>query len=199
ATAKNGLSGASDDVIHINGGRDIPVEQNYIHDPIDNSDHNDGIQSQASDGLQIVRNTFTFTHSNPVGPNQAIIIGRTGPPSPDLVTNTLISGNLIHHWPGIGIIIDGTSNTDVVNNTVWDGYQGFTITGIGASANTGVSVWNNIFSTLSVDPGSPPPGTCAHNVVSERLQSGICQTDARTADPQFLDHQNYYLGQNSPA
>ena len=61
----------------------------------------------------------------------------------------MISGNLIHHWPGVAIILDGTANTDVVNNTAWDGYQGFTLAGGGGFyANTGVRVWNNIFQTV---------------------------------------------------
>jgi hypothetical protein len=195
----NDLSQSSEDMIHVNCGRNITVMHNYIHDPVDNADHNDGIQSQASDGLQIIRNTFTFTHSNPNGPNQGIILGRTGPPSDDLVTNTLVSGNLIHHWPGIGIILDGTQDTDVVNNTVWDGYQGFTLTGTAAFANTGVRVWNNIFSTLYLDPGSRAADTCAHNLVGERLQNGVCQTDARTGNPHFVNARTYLLQPDSPA
>jgi hypothetical protein len=195
----NDLSGSSEDMIHVNCARNVTVEHNYIHDPVDNSDHNDGIQSQASDGLQIIRNTFTFTHHYPDGPNQAIILGRTGPPSDDQVTNSLVSGNLIHHWAGIGIILDGTENTSVVNNTVWDGYQGFTLTGTGQYANTGVEIWNNIFSTLYNDPGTPAADMCAHNLVGERLQAGVCQTDARTGDPDFVNRQTYLLAPGSPA
>jgi hypothetical protein len=201
--ADNRFTRASEDLIHVNCARDVRVVHNYLHDPVDNDDHNDGIQSQASDGLRILRNTFTFTKANPDGPNQAIILGRTGPPSPDLVTHSTVSGNLIHHWPGIPIILAGTDDTTVVNNTAWDSgpesNQGLTITGSGDFANSGLQVWNNILGTVWVDPGSTTPTVCDHNLLQLAPQQGICSDELRVADPRFADHAGYLLRRTSPA
>ncbi|HEY3614116.1 MAG TPA: right-handed parallel beta-helix repeat-containing protein [Gaiellales bacterium] len=200
----NRLTRASEDLIHVNCARNVSIVHNYLHDPIDNDDHNDGVQSQASDGLRIVRNTFTFTRPNPDGPNQAIILGRTGPDSPDLVTHSTISGNLIHHWPGIPIILAGTDDTVVVQNTAWDSGedddQGLTSSaGSDGFANTGLRIWNNILGQVWVDPGASAPVLCQHDILQVAPQPGICGDDLRIVDPRFADHADYLLRTTSPA
>ena len=72
----NDLAGSSQDVIHVDGAVDMTIEHNWIHDPVDSVEHNDGVQSQHSSNLRIVRNTFSWTSVPPRGgPNQAIMLG----------------------------------------------------------------------------------------------------------------------------
>jgi hypothetical protein len=98
------------------------VEHNFIHDPVDNGIHNDGIQSQRSDGLTITRNTISFQSVAPYdGPNQGIILNEDCTLPNGLVTNSVISNNLIAHWnAGRPVELSGVNGVKVVNNTLLD-------------------------------------------------------------------------------
>src|SRR5262249_30821534 len=66
--------GARGDLIHIDGADDLIVEHNYLHDPIDTSDHNDAFQAQRANNWRVLRNTITWTTVPQAwGPNQGMM------------------------------------------------------------------------------------------------------------------------------
>jgi hypothetical protein len=206
--ADNNLSGAYGDEIQVNGGRGVTVAQNQVHDLQWSEAHNDGIQAIASDRLRIVRNMFfSTTYSGSGGPDQGIILGHSDPLQGNRrVTNTAVVSNLIHHWPGIPIILAGTANTEVVNNTAYDsGHRGewsaFHMTAKDRPSefqNTGVEIWNNIFNRMTVDDGSSQVLYCGYNLVWPG-RGDPCGSRLLTADPRFLDHVAYRPRAGSPA
>jgi chitodextrinase len=203
------VSGAAEDDFHIDGAQTMRIEHNFIHDPIDNSDHNDGVHSQRSDQLTITRNTFSFQSVAPYdGPNQGIILG-ANPTFPGRVTNTVISNNVIAHWNGgRPLILSGTTSTQVVNNTFVDdgpgaNYASITLNAQFASSgsdfqNNDAEIWNNIVNKIYIDSGAAGPAFCDTNLVTNP-QSGMSGTNVITADPQFIDRTTYALGSASPA
>jgi Right handed beta helix region len=163
------LSGSTGDLVQIVGGRGVTFRHNFFHDPQDNpDDHVDGIQSIASDGLQVVGNWFTESAKGATGPNQAIILGRADPYNEVLtVRRSYVVNNLISGWRGSGILLAGTQTTWVANNTSmpYSGQSGFVIadknpneSGGTAEAwyNTDLRVWNNIFNKVSTDSETAP-------------------------------------------
>ncbi len=204
------LSGATEDNFHIDGVRNMTIEHNRIHDPIDNGDHNDGIQSQRSDQLTITRNTFSF-ESVPAGqggPNQGMMIGMQ--PNDGAITNTVISDNLIAHWNGgRPLILSGSDATTVVNNTFVDSGTGVTDPSITLNAqyasqwgpqfqDTHLEIWNNIVNKIYVDAGATGPSFCDTNLVTNP-QSGMSGANVITGDPKFVDNLRYALSPTSPA
>jgi parallel beta-helix repeat protein len=189
------------DIVQIDGVRNMTLEDNYIHDPAVNSDHNDGIQSTASDGLKIQRNIFTAR--GVAGPDQGIILGHADPGDPygyRKVTNTEVVNNLVHHWRGLGIVLGGTDATSVVNNTAYhngDGtWAGFTMSAKNNPSvyqNVGAKLANNIFNRMSVGSRSVRPTIETHNLV----RSGGSGTSLLTGDPLFSA--GYRLKFTSPA
>jgi parallel beta-helix repeat protein len=199
------LTGASADNVQIGGGRDITLGHNYIHDPLENSDHNDGVQAIASDGLKLVGNTVSTPASPAVGgPDQGILLGRADPPEADrLVENSVVVNNLVHHWRGIGIMLAGTDNTLVANNTAyangtdgtWSGLSLVSKNNPADFANTRVRVVNNVLNRMSVANGSERPEVEEFNLVRE----GGAGTALLTSDPQFVDGASLNLRATSPA
>lgn len=159
----NDLGGAVGDNIQITGATDVLIAQNYIHDPADNTDHNDGIQLLGAQRVRITQNTLT-THGGCCLGDQGIIIsaaraaGGTTSTVPDpylKVSNTTVDHNLIHHWRGTGIAVDGTLNTTITRNTSWDNFSSASTTskiglliGTTLGPNTGIVVDGNILQTV---------------------------------------------------
>jgi hypothetical protein len=190
------LSGSTSDLVQVVGGRDVALRQNFLHDPADNpNDHVDGIQSVASDGLEIVANSFTEPAEGATGFNQAIILGRADPFHATLaVRNSYVANNLIYGWRGSGILLAGTTDTWVVNNTAmpYSGQSGFvTVTkspstsGGTAEAwhNTNLRVWNNVFNKVQADSGPGPVFNSNNSVVEARIPYG---ENPSMGDPGFL-------------
>jgi hypothetical protein len=200
---RSDLSGGRIDVVQVGAGRDLTFEDNFIHDPQANADHNDGIQVIAADGVRILRNTFTAP--GPAGPDQAIIVGHMDPVDPlRRAANVRIENNLVHHWRGHGLILAGVDGADVVNNTIYDSgsdgkYASFNMSSKNDPANFAnarVRVWNNIFYRMTVSAGSSRPALESHNLVRDGTGGG---TALLHSDPSFVDRDSYRLAAVSPA
>ncbi len=189
------------DNVQVSGARNVLFENNWIHDPQVNGNHNDGIQSIASDGLKIRRNIFAFETPGPRGPNQGIILGRADPAQEGrTVVNSEVTNNLVYQWRGAGITIAGTTNTTVDNNTVWDGGGGsasaFVISAKNQPSvfgNTNVRLANNILNKMQLKNGGTRPAIESHNLV----RTGGGGYALLTGDPQFTT--GYRLKSTSPA
>ena len=208
------LSQSSGDLVQITGGRNLVFEHNFIHDPQDNpDDHVDGIQAIASDDLKIIGNSFTEPPTGTTGVNQAIILGRADPYDGALsVRNSYVANNLIAGWRGSGILLAGTETTWVVNNTSmpYRGQSGFVTVVKDPSAsggmaeawdNTGLKVWNNIFSKVSADPTSDPV-FASHNLMTARgarFGTSLLTGRARFVSTDPISPERYQLKAISPA
>ncbi|HYE77759.1 MAG TPA: right-handed parallel beta-helix repeat-containing protein, partial [bacterium] len=158
--SKNVLVGATSDAVQITGARQVTIEKNIIRDPVDNANHNDGVQSTASDDLRIIGNLFTAPGA--ANGDQGIILSPNGQNQYMTVTDTLVANNLIHHWRGSGITVTNTTNTSIVNNTSYDnGEPGRAFPGLHVAAQAGAlhnaRVWNNALSSITYVSGSPRP------------------------------------------
>jgi hypothetical protein len=193
------LSGSTSDLVQVAGGRNIVFQHNFIHDPVDNpDDHVDGIQSVASDGLEIVANSFTEPAEGATGFNQAIILGRADPFDDRLVVrNSYVANNLIYGWRGSGILLAGTADTRVVNNTTmsYSGQSGFvtvnkTPSTSGGTAedwhNTNLRIWNNIFNKVYKVRADAGPGPVFNSNNSITEGSTPYGQNSSTGDPGFL-------------
>lgn len=191
----NEVRNAAADLIFIAGGRNVLIKKNWLHDPQQNSDHNDGVQSAGSDGLVIDSNTFTGPGA--IDADQAIILGHSPTNPVSRVTNSTVVNNVIRDWRGTGIIVSGADNTLITNNSVArTGTPTFRNASLYVGepygfTNTNVRVQNNVFEKIT--PSSPihyedyncvrTGGTGAHNV---------------TADPQLADLNKLTLKSTSP-
>ena len=204
------IAGASEDDFHIDGVQNMLIEHNFIHDPIDNADHNDGIQSQRHDGLTITRNTISFASVPPQvgGPNNGIILSPV-PSLGDTCHNTVISNNLIVHWnAGRPLQVVGSDYTKIVNNTIVDDGQGTGEPSITLNDqyptsgseydNLNVEIWNNIVNQVYITPGFASPTFFSNNLITNP-QSWMTGTNAIIANPQFVDSTTYALSSTSPA
>jgi hypothetical protein len=186
----------------------MTIEHNTIRDPVDSSEHNDGVQSQHSSSLRIVRNTFSWASAPPAGgPNQAIMLGNLPSRWPDRkVANTYVASNLVHHWNGgRPLIMNGTEGTRIVNNTFADSGNAandssITISHQGSAGgqNPGLEIWNNILDSVHVDGGAALPVFFDTNLFSKRSK-GMKGKDAIVADPLFANRASYRLSRRSPA
>jgi hypothetical protein len=205
----NDISGAAIDDIHLDGVDGAVITHNAIHDPQANTQHNDGIQTQASNNLRIERNTFWFT-TVPPGPNigTAIMLGNLPAVLPDRkVTNTFVVNNLVAHWqPGRALILDGTEATWIVNNTFVDNGTplandaSITVAHQGAAGgqNPGLEIWNNILKSVYYEPGAVPPAFFDTNLVLNRA-SGARGSHVVVVSPRFLNRTTYALAATSRA
>lgn len=209
AVVNNDISGATIDDIHVDGADGMVIRHNFIHDPQANDQHNDGIQSQASNNLRITQNTLSFTTvAAGVNVGTAIILGNLPAQFPDRkVTNTYVANNLVAHWqPGRALIMNGTENTKIVNNTLIDnGSPGIndpsiTIANQGGNGgqNLGLEIWNNILKSIYYDTGSTPPTFFDTNLLT-RPRSEARGTHVITTDPRFVDRTSYALAKKSRA
>jgi len=207
--ANNDISGAAIDDIHLDGVDGAVVTHNTIHDPQANNQHNDGIQSQASNNVRIERNTFSFTTAPAnVNVGTAIMLGNLPAEFPDRkVTNTVVVNNLVAHWQaGLALIVNGTEGTQIVNNTFVDngspgGYDAsITVAYQGAAGgqNPGLQIWNNILNSVHYDPGSTPPALFDTNLITNPRPS-VRGSHALYVSPRFVDRKSYALATNSRA
>jgi hypothetical protein len=203
------IAGAYEDNVHVDCARNVTIEHNFIHDPLDNLNHNDGIQTQASDNLRIVRNTFSFASVRPVGgPNQAMMLGNVPASWPDRkVTDTLVANNLVTHWNGgRPLIMNGTENTLIVNNTFVDSGNAakndpsITVANQGSAGgqNPGLEIWNNIMRSALFATGSAPPAFFSTNLIANPYR-GMSGANVIRGNPRFVDRTSYALAPNSPA
>jgi chitodextrinase len=174
--------------------------------------HHDGVQAIHASNVTIARNRIDFS-SWPVSgiarsfPFQAIILSSTSSPSDN--TNVQIFSNLIYHWPGTGICLSGSDGVLIANNTVWQVGPTSAGTGValslngnGARDNENVSVWNDIFAPGPVHTinGSSAPVYASNNLATGQVQpAGMLGSDLITADPQFVDENDFLLQAGSPA
>lgn len=204
----NEIFNAYNDDVRVNGVKNMTIADNFVHDPQVNGQHNDGFQVIAADKMVLTRNHITFVGYNHTGgPNQGIILGRADPyDASRYVRNITVSANLIDHWEGTPIILAGTSNVKVVNNTAYDSgshpaWTAFVMTAKNKPAqfdNTGVEVWNNIFNRMTISNGSGWPSYCGYNLLWPG-GGDTCGTSLITSNPQFVDHVAYKLRASSPA
>jgi chitodextrinase len=174
--------------------------------------HHDGLQVGNASNVTIARNRIHFS-SWPVSgvarsfPFQAIIVSSKSSPSDN--SNLQIFSNLIYHWPGTGICLNGSDGVLLANNTVWR--VGPTSSGTGvalslnghsASDNKNVSVWNDILGpgTVHLMNGSSAPVYASNNLATGKVQpAGMLGSDLITAAPQFVDENDFFLQAASPA
>ena len=116
AIENNDIGYAAGDLIFIAGATNVTISGNHIHDPQENDDHNDGVQSVGSESLDITGNTFAAAGAP--GPDQAIMLGHAPGDSALRVKGSRITNNLIREWRGTGIILAGTVDTLVAHNSV---------------------------------------------------------------------------------
>jgi chitodextrinase len=211
AIRNNNISGSYIDAVAIDGGYDLTVAGNDIHDLQVNGNHNDGVQAWAVDGLVINRNKIYFSGQRSWDctagcPNQGVMLGHGGDLVNQRVKNVQIEANVIHHYPGIPINLAGTENVRIVNNTAYDsGHLGrWSALSIGTKGNpglynnTGLEIWNNVFNRASCCGGGAPPAYCDFNII--RDTSGyLCGARNLTLDPLLLDRLTYRLLPGSPA
>ncbi len=199
----NELLAAGADGIQVAGARDVTITGNFIHDLQQNKDHNDGIQVVAVDGAVIEGNTLTSLTTT--SQDQSIILGHLGggagpAADPNLeVRDVLVANNLVHHWKGAGITVNGTIDVTLANNTSMDNgpdgkaYPGLLIDSTHAP-NEGLRVINNIVSDIQLTGGEGPSEQAGNVVVG----AGAGPLD-RTGDPCFADRVDYRLAPQSPA
>ena len=204
----NDISGGADDVTHVDCTVNTVIEHNFLHDPtITAGNHQDGIQSQCSNGLQILRNTFS-TASQPVSNgstanSQGIIFGEDSSFPNRLISNSVISNNLIAHW-NIGRpvqLLDGIRGVKFVNNTVTDGGgAGLSLTlGSGALGSSGIEIWNNILDDAYFNNGSGAVAFYDTNWFVVYVRPGMSGTNSYTGAPGFIDTTSYALSTSGGA
>lgn len=127
---RNDIGYAWADLVQIGGGVDVTVVDNLLHDVADNDEHNDGVQSYASLRLRISGNRI-WGGGRPSGPDQGIILGGVEESDHFTVVDSLVENNLIVDWRGQGILLAGTTRSQVRSNTVADvGGTGLVLTGV---------------------------------------------------------------------
>ena len=199
----NELLAAGADGIQVAGARDVTVARNFIHDLQQNNDHNDGIQIVAVDGATIEANTLTSLTAT--SQDQSIILGHLGGgagPAADpalRVRNVVVANNLVHHWAGAGITVNGTIDVTIVNNTSMDnGRDGQPFPGLLIDSqhapNENLTVINNVVSDIQL-AGTESATVQAANVV-EGAGGGPLD---HSGDPCFADRTDYQLAPQSPA
>ena len=139
--SNSNISGATVDQIAVyTGGNNLHLINNTIHDfrsgSCDiNDEHNDGIQLVNASNVEIRGNTFYSPPGRTGGPDQAIIASTTGTQH---IENLVIADNIIHDWPGTGIIVSGSAitNASITGNTISCAWGGVVI---GASTDATAS------------------------------------------------------------
>lgn len=160
----NDLGSARSDAIQVIGADNAVIEKNFIHNLVENADHNDGVQAVDSTHLSIIGNVFTSPGK--LDADQGIMLG---PMAGARVSDTRIENNVIHHWRGAGINVNGARNTLIVNNSVTDtGEPGhpWPALNVAETPSPGLRIWNNILSSISRVEGSAAPQLEDHNCVA---------------------------------
>lgn len=174
--------------------------------------HHDGLQAVDASNVTIARNRIHFSSWPVKGiarsfPFQAIIVSANSSPSNN--SNLSIFSNLVYHWPGTGICLSGSDGVLIANNTVWGVGPTSAGTGVdlalngnGARNNENVSIWNDILGPgqVHVLNGSSGPVYASNNLATGKVQpAGMLGSDVITADPQFVDENDFLLQASSPA
>jgi len=203
ALVDSDVFGGAGDLIHTNGVDGLRIEHNAIHDPQHlTAEHHDGWQAQYTSNAQFVRNVVYWTSgtgaysgetSNYLG--QGIMLsGNAG-----AVSNVYIANNLIHHYNGRPLNMNGTSGVQIVNNTFQNSGDGVSVT-FGSNLS-GVEVWNNILQTAWTDTGIQPSFFEDNWLTgsSSGWLGNVKGSTYWTGDPGFVDRSSYKLTSTSPA
>lgn len=189
------------DNLQFRRGIDVTVEDCWSHDvTVDTTAglHNDGIQIIGGTNYKVRRNrifckTLTVASSYP---NQAIIAGGDPDASDRKIDGLEIVSNLLHHWPGSGIILAGADNAKIVGNTTYDhgdtaGAQGLTIS-LNSDpvnlSNDNLQIANNVGEPMVVMSGASRPFTLEAN---NNFRTGGGGSNLVTSDPLFRDTRSY--------
>ncbi len=198
--ADDDLSGG-ERCIHVVGGLRVDIEHNSCHGLIASA-WAVGVQLSGSDHVTIEQNRFVGPPGASIG--VGITIGKiheTFAGSDYLtVSNTTIENNLVTGFQEQGILLEGTTNTTLINNTSWDNGPGDrptagVETSYRAGGNTGVRSFNNLYQSIRIASGDPPFDFESHDMV----QTGTASAGVLVADPMFVDHTGYELTPGSPA
>ena len=180
----NNISGQANDNIQVGGAEDVLIEGNEIHDPIDNANHNDGIQAMRSQRLQIRNNRFW-------GQDEAILLKPEAVLGSDSrVETTTIANNLLVRSRGAGIILMGARTVSLVGNTIFDNHFQDVIVHRGSED---VDIHQNVLVRLDVVAGVKQPRE-GRNCV-QRGGSGM---GVISSPPDFLDRVHYAQRLSSP-
>lgn len=189
--AGNDISGFGSDLVQIGGGTRVLVQDNDLHDPQANDDHNDGVQTYGSADLRIEGNRFSS--SGPNGPDQAVMLQDQGQVASLTVVRTTVVDNLVTSWRGTGINIAGTDGTTVSRNTVArTGNADSPGSSIAISgSNPGLEIGRNVLDRIYA---TGAPGDQHDNCVRE----GGSGPGLVTEDPGFADDASLRLRASSP-
>lgn len=214
------ISNTGGDLIHTNGVDGLRIEHNNIHDPYHdyslgtNAEHHDGWQAQNTSNAQFLRNHIWWTanpgayagnYDPPGGPNvpggylgQGIIMSGDGSPATPN-SNILVANNLIEHYNGRPMELNGTTNMQIVNNTLEDSGDG---TGISIGTNmVNLQIWNNI--TMNIyNNTSTAPALVDNNWItggSGGWEGNVLGTNYYTGSPGWADYSIYSLSVGGPA
>jgi len=191
--------------LQISGGRDILIEGNRFA-----TTRGTCILTAGCQDLEISRNRFDGQR---MGGRTAISLstpGREFDPFAGVrhmtTSKVVVANNLIQDFLWAGIALQGTHDINIVHNTIvgegasvftryreprsFDGRQ--TI----LAGNTSVRIWNNIFSTMEIDPLDERPEFEHSNLVTGNGGGGI---NLIKSDPAFEDAIDYRLSGSSPA
>jgi len=181
----NEITGQTGDAISIGVGNHVVIEDNYIHDTLATSEHNDGVQVSAGTDVVIRCNRFR-------GHDQSIMLkGETSYGAAGFVTDVHVENNLITANRGAGLIAAGTTNVRVVNNTFAD--NGGADVHMEA-ANPQLRIWNNVAPKQYRLGGALAPAYEDYNCTT----NGGSGTNNITSDPAFVDRIDYRLSTASP-
>jgi hypothetical protein len=205
------ISNTGGDLIHTNGVDGLRIEHNNLHDPYHdyslgtNAEHHDGWQAQNTSNAQFLRNHIWWT-ANPgayAGNYDAsgaylgqgvIMSGGDGPNS-----NILVANNLVEHYNGRPMEINGTTNMQIVNNTLEDSGDGV---GISIGSNmVNLQIWNNILMNIYNNTSTAP--TLVDNNWFTGGAGGymgnVSGTNKYTGDPGWANTTTYALTVGGPA
>jgi hypothetical protein len=197
AIRNSDIFGGASDNIFMAGAKDVVISNNWIHDVQSNADHNDGIQIVGGVHVDITSNTFTSPGAT-TEPDQAMMIGRnTG----SVVDTVYIANNVIKDWRGTGIIIAGTSNVQVVNNSIArTGLPTFRMASVAVGepngfTNPSLRIWNNVIESISASATPLLPITLEdYNCVAK----GGSGPHNVTTPPAFADRWTLQLAAGTP-
>lgn len=184
----NDVFGHTEDAVTVGASTNVVIQGNTLHDTVDTTLHNDGIQLTGGNGYLIQGNRI-WNHDEAMMIKAEPSLG----PGDATLSNVVIQDNLMYRTRGAGIIVaGGTSGTTIANNTIVDNvWADVHLEG----TNTGVVVANDVLDQLYLAAGTTAPAFEDHNCI--RVSGGSGARDV-FGDPQFVDHADYHLSTASP-
>lgn len=154
--AGNVISGQANDNVQIGIAHDVVVENNVLTDPIDNANHNDGVQLMGGERVVVRGNHLS-------GQDQALMFKPEVSLGADsAIVDARIEDNVISRTREFGVILLGTTRTTLVGNTVTDTpKQSVLLTG----NNTGTVITGNVIGTFYVERTATPPAVLRDNEI----------------------------------